>query len=264
MKSPPSFWTSPLLAGEPRLVHGVTQDAGNMALTVGPDQAGTVDRRRRVCEALSLPFERLTLGRQVHGTAVAVVTGDRIGCGRENSTTRIADVDGLMTDQPDVPLMVLSADCCLMVVYDPRRPALGVGHAGWRGTAAGMARNLVKTMVDSFGCQPEALLAALSPCAGVCCYAVGTDVEEAFEEHGRASRPWHPERGHVTSTIRQRRGSAMYLDLAQANRLQLQSCGLGADRVDVAGVCTICCDTYFSYRRDGESAGQFALIAALS
>ena len=235
------YWVSALLSRESRAVHAITRGDFNMALTVGPDMPGTIERRRRVCEDLGLPFARLTVGRQVHGAHVVVVDGQRIGA-----------ADGLVTDQPDVPLMALSADCCLMTVFDPVRPAVGVAHAGWRGTVAGIAGVLVRTMADNYGARPETLVAAIGPCAGVCCYAVKADVLAAFNDNG-----------HDGSAIIEHRGDATYLNLAAANRLQLEASGISHDRIDVAGICTICSDDFFSYRRLGSRTGQFALVAAI-
>jgi len=223
-----------------------------MALTVGADTAGSVDRRRRVCADLSLPFERMTAGRQVHGAKVMVVDGERIGAGRDGAHPPIGDTDGLVTDQPGVPLLALSADCCLITVFDATRPAIGVAHAGWRGTAAGIAGALVRTIVNKYDARPETLVAALGPAAGVCCYTVKDDVPAAFDANG-----------HDPSTMIERRGGLTYLNLAEANRHQLVSAGLRSDRIDVAGVCTICSDDYFSYRRLGPKTGQFALVAAV-
>lgn len=246
------YWTSPLLSREPRAVHAITRGDLNMALTVGPDMPGTVERRRRVCEDLALPFDRLTVGRQVHGDHVVVVDGERIGSGRDGVNARIDGADGLVTDQPDVPLMVLSADCCPIVVFDPARPAIGVAHAGWRGTVAGIAGVLVRTMVNNYDARPETLVAAIGPCAGACCYAVKADVLAAFDDCG-----------HDTSAIIERRKDMTYFNLANANRRQLESTGILPDRIDVAGICTICSDDFFSYRRLGPRTGQFALLAAV-
>ncbi len=244
-------WTSPLLAREAGLAHAVTQRGRNMALTVGADTAETVARRRKLCDALSLSFDKLTVGQQVHGAGIAVVTGDRVGCGRAESQSRVPNVDGMVTDDVGTPLMALSADCCLVLVYDPNKRAVGVAHAGWRGTARGVAQALLRHMGLLYECQVESLLAAVSPCAGVCCYEVKEDAVSTFAAAGQD-----------TASIVEIRDDAMFLDLAKANAMQLQAGGLKPDRIDVAGVCTICDERYYSHRRSpGE--GQFALIAAL-
>lgn len=247
----PELWTSTLLASQPHLVHGMTKRGLNMALTVGPDASGSVDRRRRVCEAMGVPFDRLTASEQVHAAQVALVTGSRIGCGRDRTETRIAGVDGLVTDEPDVPLMVIGADCCLILVYDPKKRAVGVAHAGWRGTAAGVVRSLLGHMVTAYECRLETLLAAIGPCAGPCCYEVNEDVVSTFAAVG-----------HNTSSVVDIRNGAMFLDLPRSNAMQLAECGVDAERIEIAGLCTICSDAFYSHRRE-PGAGQHALFAAV-
>ncbi len=246
------FWRSSLLSREPNLVHGATQVPMNMALTVGGDSDDTVARRRAACAALSLPFDRLTVAEQVHGDRVAVVMGERIGCGRDRTETRLPGVDGLVTDEPDVPLMALGADCGLIVIYDPERRAVAVGHAGWRGTAKRLVYALVRHLTAAYGCRCETLVATIGPCAGVCCYEVKEDVVATFAAGG-----------HDTATFVDIRGGAMYLDVARANALQLEACGLRREKIDVAGVCTICSDAFYSHRR-APGAGHFGMIVAIT
>jgi YfiH family protein len=222
-----------------------------MALTVGTDVEDTPARRRAVCESLGLSFDKLTVGEQVHGSRVAVVTGSRIGCGRDKTESRIAGVDGLVTDEPGVPLMALSADCALVLLYDPVRRAIGLSHAGWRGTARGITSDVLRHMIALYECRVENMLAAVSPCAGPCCYEVKDDVVTTFAAAG-----------HDAESIVQVRNGKMYLDLPKANALQLLSLGLSPDRIDLADVCTVCSDDYYSHRR-APGEGHFAMIAAL-
>ena len=77
-----------------------------------------------------------------------------VGRGRDGRHTAVQFVDGLITDMPNVPLIILSADCPLVLVYDPDRPAVGAVHASWRGTVALAAENLVRQMVRSYGSDP--------------------------------------------------------------------------------------------------------------
>ncbi len=246
-----NIWRSTLLADQPSLIHAVTRRDFNMALSVGPDAAGSAERRRRLCEALDLPFENLTVSAQVHGADVAVVTGSRVGAGRDRTETRIAGVDGLVTDEPNVPLLVLAADCCLVLAYDPKHRAIGVAHAGWRGTASGIGGRIIQHMVALYESRSEDLLVALSPCAGVCCYEVGEDVALTFDAAGFDTR-----------SLLEIRDRKMYLNLAQANADALVRLGVRREHIDVANVCTICDENYFSHRRE-PGAGHFAMIAAV-
>lgn len=237
------FWRSHLLSDEPGLVHAVTRRGWNMAEPAG---------RREVCRALTLDFDRLTVAEQVHGTAVAMVAGGDAGRGGRDRASRLAGVDGLITELLDTPLLVLSADCALLMVYDRTRPALGVAHSGWRGTAAGMARALVAAMASEFGSRPASLSAVVSACAGGCCYEVGDDAVETMRSGGLGAE------ANVVP-----RNGRLYFDLAGANVGQLLDAGLAAERVERAGECTICHPAYYSFRRERTVRGQFGLLAAL-
>ena len=96
--------------------------------------------------------------------------------GRAQRGQVIFDCDGLVTDEPEVVLLLRFADCVPLIVYDPVRHAVGVVHAGWRGTVAGIARSLVRAMADAFGSRANDLIAGVGPAIGPCCYQVGPEV----------------------------------------------------------------------------------------
>lgn len=248
----PSLWKSGLLSSFDRLKHGVTVGRFDVGYSARECDEQVVSRRRRVCDAMALPFDRLTVGEQVHGAGVTRVTAELAGGGRDRRETRLPLCDGLVTDLRNVPLMVLSADCALLLVFDPVG-AVGVAHAGWRGVVLGTVAELVRAMGACFSSEPSNLWAAVSPAAGACCYEIGDDVIRALE---RADLD-------APGVVCRRDGSA-FLDLAEANRRRLVEAGLLADRIDIAGVCTICNHEYFSYRREGAGAGRFGLVAAVA
>ncbi len=234
------------------LAHAITTGPWNMACHCGPDVRLAVSRRQRVCDTLGLAFDRLTCAEQIHGGELAVVQPEQVGAGRDGRASAVAGVDGLLTDRPGVGLMVLSADCPLVLVFDPQRRALGVAHASWRCTVAQISRCLVDGMADVFGCDPVGLRAGIGPSAGPERYVVGDDVRQraaaVFDHHDRYFR---------------QTPAGMTFDLWSANRDQLLAAGLRANRVEVAGICTIQDDRFFSYRRDGPETGRFALVAGL-
>ncbi len=254
----PRFWRAAMLTNQPGLVHGVTCGAWNMAESVGPDRIGTPERRRRTCHALGLPHGRLMWGRQMHGTSIAVV--DDCGWrpyGGDSKTVSplnppIVGIDGLITDQSEWPLMVMGADCALLVVYDPVTPAVGVAHTGWRGTVQGMPARLVEAMMNTYASDVTELVCAVSPCAGACCYEVGSEVVSAFQQAC-----------FTTENVIRQQGKWTSLDLPAAIVENLGTVGVEAQRVDAARICTICQTDYFSYRRQGRDVGQMALIAAI-
>lgn len=224
----------------------------NMACHCGPEAAASVGRRRQICDHLGLAFEALTCAEQVHGSELAVVDDRSAGAGRDGRETAVPGVDGLLTDRPGVGLMLLSADCPLVVVFDDRRGAVGVAHASWKGTVGQISRRLVSRMIEAFGCDPADMHAGVGPSAGPESYVVGDEVRERA-----AASPANHER-----YFRDKPGG-MTFDLWSANRDQLIESGLRSDRVEVAGICTLADERFFSYRREGPETGRFALVVAV-
>jgi len=242
------------------LVHAVTTAAGpggsqiipfNLADHAGANRQNAIAARRFLLKTLRLPFENLTLPQQVHGDRIAIVDHAHIGKGATGRSDCVPDADALVTTLPHVPLMVLSADCALIVAYDPQARVLGVAHAGWRSSLAAIAVKLIETMTVALRARPGRILAAISPAAGACCYQIGGDVIAALR------------RSIAAQNCLTHRDGATFLDLQNLNRSQLLQAGIKADNIDVINVCTICDRRFFSYRRQGEHAGRFALIAAM-
>lgn len=240
------------LNAQPGLVHAVTTRPQNYAPHRGVGREEAVRWRRRVCEILGVSFERLTSPEQVMGSDVLRVEEADIGCGRDGRQTAVRFVDGLTCDRPGVPLALMSADCPLICVYDPLRPAIGAVHAGWQGTVHRAAEHLVGRMVEHYGSDPARLRGAVAPSAGACCYEVGEVVRRIA-----ATRCPDGE-----ACMRERDGR-LYFDLWETNRRQLLRAGLLPEHLEVAELCTLCDRRFWSHRRDGPDAGRFALFIAL-
>jgi YfiH family protein len=247
------LWSSELLAAQPGLRHAMTMAGTNISLTGGPDRAHAAAVRQALCEGLGLSFTGLTVARQVHGCEVLPVDRDMIGAGRETAEDAIPHVDGLCTDQAGVPLLGISADCPLVLLYDPGVPALGIAHAGWRGAVAGIASRLVAQMQMSFGARASRMWAAIAPSAGPCCYEIRMDVERVVR--ARWSDPGRYLLGREGRTV---------LDLWSLNRDQLVAGGVAPDHIDLAGVCTICDHRFCSYRREGGLTRFAGLLAGIA
>ena len=181
--------------------------------------------------------------RQVHGSAVLAV----------RAAGAAGRADALITDEPALGLMGLSADCPLILLADPAGGAVGMAHASWRGTTSRIAAKLVAAMAERYGTEARRAVACICPSAGPCCYEVGPDVIEAAERGmGVDSGRFFPVRDGKTC-----------FDLWSANVCQLVGAGLAASNVHVAGVCTICRNDLFpSYRVEGAAAGRFAAVIA--
>jgi len=243
------------LANQHGLVHALTTKPWNMAPHRGPDAAHAVDRRRKLCHHLGLDFEKLTAPDQIHSHHVLRVEPQDVGRGRLGRDSAIPFVDGLICDIPGVPLLQLSADCPLILVFDPRRPAIGTAHASWRGTVARIAENLVAAMRREFHSNPADLLAAIAPCAGPARYEIGEDVRRIAKSLLPDADRFFPQSADTARRC---------FDLRAANVDQLQRAGLNPVHIEVADPCTITDARFYSHRREGHAAGRFALIAAIS
>ena len=187
-----------------------------------------------------VPRDSLAAVHQVHGSAVIDV---RAGEARERPRA-----DGLVSGDPSLMLSVRVADCAALLIADSRRGAVAAVHAGWRGTAAGIAAAAVAQLRKHHGSDPRDLVAALGPSIGPCCYTVGEELIEAFHggrQNGADLGRWF------------RHGEHLQLDLWTANRDQLEAAGVPGSAIHVSGLCTACHPEWFySYRREGTAAGR--------
>jgi YfiH family protein len=161
----------------------------------------------------------------------------------------------MITDSPEVGLGVVVADCVPVLLYDTRRHALGLAHAGWRGTVGLIARETLQAMRAAFGSDPADVAAGIGPSIGPCCYEVGDEVIEAWRAAGVANA------NHAVVS----RHTRYHFDLWTANRLVLVECGVPRRRIEDSALCTRCHrDRLFSYRaaREGLARGGRMMFVA--
>lgn len=213
----------------------------NLGFLAG-DRVEDVRRNQTLVEeAFGIPDGRLMLMRQVHGDRIRVLNGD--GPLPEGPP----ECDGLISDRPGVALGIRTADCVPIFFADRARRIIGAAHAGWRGTALGIAARMVETLAGRFSSHREDLLALIGPAIGPCCYQVDAPVFEAFSAMPGADLFLRPckELGR------------WMLDLALANRLQIREAGVPSKNIFSAGLCTACRqDLFFSHRAGGGRAGR--------
>ncbi len=158
-----------------------------------------------------------------------------------------ARYDALLTDQREIAIGVLTADCVPILLVDPRHSVIGIIHAGWRGTLLGVARKALHKMIHHFGAHPEDLLVAIGPSIGECCY----EVDEAVMGPFRSSR-WN-----WRSYSRPKGKNTWSLNLAQANIEQMRDLGIRDEQCCWIRICTACnTDILFSYRTEGRGTGR--------
>lgn len=216
-------------------------DSLNTGHTVGDVPEAVAANMARICQALGVAQEDLVTARLVHGTRVAVV-------GSEDRGRVVPATDALVTASPDVVLFLRYADCVPLLLFDTRSGAVGLGHAGWKGTIDGIAVAMVEAMQQAFGSRPGEIVGAIGPAIGPCCYEVGPDVEALV----RQGLP------QMAGEVLWNRNGRVRFDLWEANRRQWLD--IGVAQVEVSGVCTVCRrDLFFSHRGDGGRTGRFGV-----
>ena len=198
-------------------------------------------------QAVGFDPKNLVLTHQTHTDIVVPVGDAQRGAGL--FAPELSDCDGLTTNVPGMGLVVFSADCTPILAYDPVTGAVGAAHAGWRGTAAGIAQKLIQTMVKNYGADPKNICAAIGPNIRQCCFQTDWDVPQAMLDA----------LGEEASAYIEARGEKYYVNLTAMNTLFLRRAGV--ERIDCSTECTCCQpDRYWSHRQVGGQRGSQGAI----
>jgi YfiH family protein len=243
----------------------------NLGWTQEDDPSAVLENRRLLVGAISANDSprtkwKLVTARQVHESHILRIEAEDALAQRLESPEgkAVLEGDGMVTDSSGVLLGTGTADCVPVLVVDPVRRAVGAFHAGWRGTAAGIAEHGIETMRREYGSAPENLLAAIGPSIGACCYTVGKEVREkfvtGFPYGSELFQMWYGTDG----------ASVMRVDLWEANRRQLLNAGLRSEKITTVGECTACTlnpsgkPRYFSHRAQAGKAGRMLNVIGIA
>jgi YfiH family protein len=250
---------------DPKLVpHAVTTRVGgvsrdsfqslNLSFKVGDEKVRVSENRSLLERALGFDLFNVAWVEQVHGDEVVVLTAANLPARGES----LGRADALITEQKGIPLLIQVADCLPVLFYDPTHQAIGVAHAGWRGTVSHIAVKTLLAMGEHFGSKPEDVRVLLGPCIGACCYEVGVNVREEFTK----VFPWG------TEVFEPYQKGQWKLDLAGANSRQLLEMGVKQEHLVVSGLCTVGHSEFFySHRAEagpGHSTGRFGVLLMLN
>ncbi|MBI3359953.1 MAG: peptidoglycan editing factor PgeF [Chloroflexi bacterium] len=237
------------------VVHGVFARVGgvspapwaalNVGGSIGDERERVIENRRRSFEAVGLPFESIADLWQVHSADAIRADAPK------GALPYLGRADALVTDRPGVSLYLRFADCVPILLCDPVKRAVGIVHAGWRGTVIGVTGSAVRAMTRHFGSRPADILAAIGPSIGPDHYEVGSEVVEQV----------HAAFPGANGLLKNVDGRT-HLDLWQANARALREAGV--EQIEIAGVCTACnTDLYFSHRGEAGKTGRFGAVIAL-
>ena len=233
-----SFLTYDRLSQIPFIRHAFSTKIGKGSRTRHPmdmsfdrdDREAVTENYKLLCNAAGLDYSSLVASAQDHHTFVRVCTSAEKGIGiyREKD---MQSVDGLVTIEPGLTLCTYYADCTPLFFVDTKQKAIGLAHAGWRGTVGRIGEKVVNKMSELYGTNPADIVAAIGPAISVCCYEVDKPCADNFYALGDldSSRFVFPKEN----------GKYM-IDLLETNRQILVAAGIRNENITVSDVCTNC------------------------
>lgn len=228
---------------------GVSKDywaSLNIGGTVGDALADVQENHRRMVGELDLQPEHICTVWQVHGTDTVVANGPMP---QRKWLTR---ADGMITNEIGLGLLMRFADCVPVLFYDPEHHAMGLAHAGWRGTVDKIVARVVDAMQQTYGSRPSEIQAAIGPSIGPERYQVGEEVVEAVQTQF----------GTLDGLIQRAEDGSAYLNLWASNERILRDCGL--QQIERADLCTAThTQDFFSHRAEKGKTGRFGVVMVL-
>ena len=221
----------------------------NTAFNRGDDPAHVTENYRRICAAAGFDFDSLVASAQDHHTYVRAVTSADRGVGIRKPRDR-ESVDALITNEPGVTLVTYYADCTPLFFVDTVTHAVGLAHAGWRGTVGRIGQKVVEKMTALYGTDPKNIMAAIGPAISVCCY----EVDEPCAAQFLALRDLDSDK-----FVFPKGNGKFMVDLLETNRQILVKAGVPAENIAVSDVCTNChSDLLWSHRATKRHRGTMS------
>lgn len=237
-------------------IGGVSKDqysTMNLSFTVGDDAKQVVENFHIFGNTIKIPTDNMVYSHQTHTTNVMRVNSHHKGMGIIKERD-FSDIDGIITDEKGLCLVTSYADCVPLYIYDPIKEAIGLSHAGWRGTVGNIANNTVNLMIKEFGTNPKDLQVFIGPSICADCYEVSEDVAEEFAKaYGKAV---------FDGILIPKDNGKFKLNLHAANYMNFVKAGVDENNISVTDVCTCCNEELlFSHRASkGKRGGLCAFL----
>lgn len=225
----------------------------NLGFNRGDSNINVLENYERIAGKLGLSTKNFVLTKQIHEATVLRVTSEDRGNGIFFEQ-KFDGVDGFVTNEKNVVLTAFFADCVPLFFYDPVNQAIGISHAGWKGTVLKIGPQTVKKMQLEFGTDPKDLLVGIGPSIGKCCYEVSEDVKKQFDLSFNDD---------IIASVAYPRKDKYLLDLWKTNEMSLIDCGVKKEHIEISNVCTQCnSSNFYSHRVMGNARGsQIGIIA---
>lgn len=229
----------------------------NMGFHTGDDINKVSKNRKKFCRTVNINYRQLVAGEQIHGDRVYVVTSDDRGKGALSQKACIPGVDALITDNPGIPLISFYADCVPLYILDPVGGAVGLAHAGWKGTVNKIGIKTIKKMKEVYGTCVSDCLCAIGPAISGRNYRVDNRVISRFQN--KFSKWSTSDLSHIITPAD--KGGQYYLDLKLTNYLLLTGAGIPESQIIVSNYCTFSdSELFYSYRQCNNTGRMFSII----
>lgn len=230
------------------------QESMSFSFTVGDKRENVLENYRIFCEAIGADYKKVVVAYQTHTSNIRKVTKEDVGKGVYKKQDYM-DIDGLVTNEPDIVLVTQYADCTPLLFFDPVKRVAATSHGGWRGTVQEIALKTVEIMVNDYGSKAKDIICAIGPNISKCCYEVDEPVISEINKLEYLNK----------GLCYTEKGDGKYmLDLKETNRQILLRAGIKEENIDVADLCTCCnSDTFHSHRATGGKRGTLAAMICL-
>ncbi len=251
------YLKSDILDFDGKVCHGFTTRLGgvshgkiegfNLGFRVNDNEESVRGNYRLLASDLGLEMSRMVLSKQTHTDNIRIVTQEDAGKGLTKPSD-IEDTDGLVTNVRGIALVVFSADCVPILMYDKKAEVVAAVHAGWRGSVAGIAPKCVELMQSRFGSRAEDIRVAIGPSIGRCCFEFGEEAVIYFSD----------------KYYEKESNGKFKVDLWEYNKDLLVNAGVNPENIDISGICTMCqSDKFYSYRAHREKTGRLGAVIML-
>jgi YfiH family protein len=209
----------------------------NLGLSVGDISENVHKNRELFFQALKSDSQQSAQGVQIHGNTIQIV--DHPGT--------FESTDALITNRKNIPIVIKTADCAPVILFEPEQRVIAAVHAGWRSVVKGILENTIRIMVSDFNCNPENIKCAIGPSIRFCCYEIKNDVSSRFPDDVIL---WENDKS--------------YLDIPKAIQMRLVDQGIQIENIDDGELCTACNEhLFFSHRRDRGKTGRMMMAVYL-
>lgn len=226
----------------------------NFAFSRGDKSENVIENYKIFSKAAGFDYNTLVTSSQDHNTFVRPVTSNEYGIGIWKEKD-ILSVDALITNEPNVTLVTHYADCTPLFFVDVKQKAIGLAHAGWRGTVGRIGEKVIKKMTELYSTNPSDVIVCIGPAISACCYEVDRDCADNFYALTDLD---------VSAFVFPKNGKKYMLDLLEANKQIVINSGVLEENIVKSDLCTKCnSDLLWSHRATNGKRGTMCAFMCI-